>query len=283
MSKIAFLGTGLLGSALAEAACNRGDTVTVWNRSHDKLMRLADFGAELATSAEDAVRGATRVHLTLRDDAAVESVLSTARNGLAAHAVVIDHSTTLPCLTAERSARLNLEGVNYLHCPVFMSPQAARLSQGRMLVSGPVELFESVKSELEAMTSSLEYMGERGDLAAVHKLFGNSIIIGMTALMADVLTIANESDVRYQDAIKLLANLDFQKMIDGRGISMANGDFSPNFELTMARKDIELLLQAAGEKTLSVLPFIAKRMDQLIAEGHGASDCCVLGIDAVKC
>src|ERR1035437_8093054 len=130
MSNIAFLGTGLLGGAFAEAAAKRGDTVTAWNRSPEKVRALKQFGVIAAATPAEAVRGAARVHLILKDDAVVEAVLAAARAGLAPDAVIIDHSTTLPTLTAARAARLQAEGVKYLHCPVFMGPAAARKAQG---------------------------------------------------------------------------------------------------------------------------------------------------------
>ena len=137
MANITFLGTGLLGSAFAEAAAKRGDTVSAWNRSPDKLQALIPFGIKAAATPADAVRGATRVHLILKDDAAIEAVIAAARPGLAADTILIDHSTTLPRLTAERAARLQAEGLHYLHCPVFMGPAAVRKAQGSMLAAGP--------------------------------------------------------------------------------------------------------------------------------------------------
>lgn len=282
MSTIAFLGTGLLGAAFAQAAAQRGDTVTAWNRSPDKVLALAQFGVLAATSPAAAVRGASRVHLVLSDDAVVEEVLAAARAGLAPEAIIIDHSTTLPVLTKARAARLQAEGVNYLHCPVFMGPPAARQAQGTMMVAGPRALFERVQPELARMTGRLEYMGERADLAAVNKLFGNAMIIGVSALMADILTMAQASEVSGEDAVKLLGFLDLNAMVAGRGLNMAKGNFAPSFELTMARKDVRLMLEAAGDRPLAVLPLVASRMDQLIAAGHGSDDCCVLGIDAVQ-
>jgi len=75
MTQLAFLGTGLLGAAFAEAAAKRGDSVTAWNRSADKSRALEAFGIRVAASAADAVRGAQRVHIVLKDDAVVEDVL----------------------------------------------------------------------------------------------------------------------------------------------------------------------------------------------------------------
>ena len=155
MANIAFLGTGLLGSAFAEAAAKRGDNVVAWNRSPGKAQQLATFGVKAAATPADAVRGASRVHLVLKDDAVVEEVIGAARAGLSPETILIDHTTTLPALTAARSERLNAQGVKYLHCPVFMGPPAARSAQGSMLAAGPKALFESVQSELAWMTGKL--------------------------------------------------------------------------------------------------------------------------------
>ena len=285
MATIAFLGTGLLGSAFAEAAARRGDSVTAWNRSPDKALALAQFGVKAAATPADAVQGAERVHLILKDDAVVAEVIAAARPGLSADAVVIDHSTTQPQLTAERAARLDAEGIRYLHCPVFMGPSAARNAQGSMLVSGPVAIFDSVKAELARMTGRLDYLGERPDLAALHKLFGNAMFIGLWAVMADILTLAKAGGVPPEDAIKLLGTLDLNAVVAARGTSMAACNFKPTFELAMARKDVQLMLatvEMAGDLPLAALRSVAARMDQLIAAGYGAEDAGVLAIDAVR-
>ena len=282
MSKIAFLGTGLLGAAFAEAAAKRGDTVTAWNRSLDKVRALESFGVIAAATPADAVRGATRVHIVLKDDAVVEEVLAAARAGLSPDAIIIDHTTTLPTLTADRANRLNGEGVKYLHCPVFMGPPAARNAQGTMMVAGPKALYENVKAELAKMTGRVEYLGERADIAAVNKLFGNAMIIGVAAVMADVFTIAQASNVSADDAIRTLGFFDLNSLVSGRGAAMAKGNFTATFELTMARKDVRLMLETTGDRPMSALPAVAARMDQLITAGHGAADASVLGIDAVQ-
>jgi len=280
MANIAFLGTGLLGAAFAEAAAKRGDAVTVWNRSPDKARALAAAGIAVAATPAEAVRGAVRVHLVLKDDAVVNQVIDAARPGLAADAILIDHSTTLPALTAERAQRLAAAGVRYLHCPVFMTPLAARNAQGSMLVAGPLAAFESVKAELAAMTGRLEYQGERSDLAAAKKLFGNALILSLSGVMADMLTLARASGVDGEEAIKVAGLLDLNAIVATRGGNMARGSFPPSFELAMARKDLGLMLETAGARPLAVLPGLAARMDRLMAAGHGADDVSILAIDA---
>jgi 3-hydroxyisobutyrate dehydrogenase-like beta-hydroxyacid dehydrogenase len=282
MANITFLGTGLLGAAFAEAAAKRGDSVTAWNRSIDKVHALAQFGVKAAATPAEAVQGAARVHIVVKDDAVVDEVIAAARAGLSPEAILIDHTTTLPTLTAKRAERLHAAGLKYLHCPVFMGPPAARNAQGIMMVTGPKALFESVQADLAKMTGRLEYLGERSDLAAVNKLFGNAMIIGLSAVIADILTLAQASGVDGEDAIKLLGLLDLNGMVTGRGLNMAKGNFTASFELAMARKDVRLMLETSGNRPMAALPAVAARMDQLIAAGHGAADASALGIDAVQ-
>lgn len=281
MTQIAYLGTGLLGSALVEAAAKRGDQVTVWNRTASKARALEQFGVRVASSPADAVKGASSVHLVLTDDAVVDEVIEALRPGLSADAVILDHSTNLPEPTAARSRKLNGLGVNYLHCPVFIGPPAARAGKGTVLASGPRRLFDARKDELSRMAERLEYFGERPDLAAVWKLCGNAYFIGLTALVADVFAVARGADAPPADALKILDLFNASGLVAARGKAMLAGDVMPaNFELTMARKDVRLMIETADSLPLAALPGIAARMDALIAEGHGSEDSAVLGADA---
>jgi 3-hydroxyisobutyrate dehydrogenase-like beta-hydroxyacid dehydrogenase len=277
MANIAFLGTGLLGSAFVEAAQQRGDQVTTWNRTLDKARRLESFGARVASTPADAARGAERVHLVLKDDASVEEVIAALRPGLAPETIIVDHTTTLPKLTAARATRLNAEGVRYLHCPVFIGPSAARKAQGIIMASGPAALFEAVKPALEKQAAQVEYLGERPDLAAVYKLFGNAFIIGIMGLTSDVFAIARGGGVEPLDALRLLEFWNPAAVIKGRGRTMAAQDFTPSFELVMARKDLGLMLETAAGQDLAMLPALASRMDAAIEAGYGDRDMSVIG------
>jgi 3-hydroxyisobutyrate dehydrogenase-like beta-hydroxyacid dehydrogenase len=196
--------------------------------------------------------------------------------------VIVDHTTTLPVRTAARAAALAASGVRYLHCPVFMAPAAARKQQGIILVAGPSAVYAQVADALAAMTGRVEYLGERTDLAAVHKLLGNAMIVTMVGGFADVLSIAAASGVTAAEAQHLFTIFSPSAMLTGaRGTAMVKGDYTPSFELAMARKDVRLMIESAGALPLAALPGIAARMDALIARGLGDRDGGVLAIDAV--
>ena len=172
-------------------------------------------------------------------------------------------------------------GVSFVHAPVFMSPQMAKDAVGIMLVSGPQTVFDAVRGALEKMTGEVWYLGEQGDLAAAHKIFGNSMLFVIAAGVADVFAMAKGLGIAPSDALAVFAKFQPGGLIKSRGEKMARGDFSASFELTMARKDMRLMLDAAGSQPMVVLPAIADRMDQAIASGHGHEDLGVIAAGVV--
>jgi 3-hydroxyisobutyrate dehydrogenase len=282
MNTVAFLGTGLLGGAMVERMLAQGDSVTVWNRTASKLQALHAAGAAVAPAAADAVAAANHVHIALTDDAVVDAILAEVMPRLQADAIVMDHSTTLPVTTKGRAARLAEAGVRFLHTPVFMSPQMCRDGKGLIMVSGPSAIFEAAQPALARMTGDVWYLGERSDLAACYKLFGNSMLFAINAGLTDVLAMASNLGVAGDDAIALFSRFNTSMAIPMRGKKMAAGDFSPMFELAMARKDVRLMLESAGPQPLVVLPALAARMDEMIAAGHGKDDFAAIAAPVVR-
>jgi 3-hydroxyisobutyrate dehydrogenase len=272
MTDTAFLGTGLLGSGMVEAMLRRGERVTVWNRTAVKAQALVPLGATVAGTAADAVADADRVHLVLSDDEAVDGVLADVVPALTAGTLVIDHSTTSPVHTIARYARMRGAGVRFLHAPVFMSPDMARASEGLMLTSGPDALVEMAQPSLAPMASEVWHLGDDPGRAAAYKLFGNSMIFVITAGLADIFAMARHLGLPAADALAVFSKFAVGNVIKGRGAKMARGDFAASFEMTMARKDLRLMIEAAGDERLVVLPAIARRMDRAIANGHGHED-----------
>jgi len=280
MTNVAFLGTGLMGAALAEAAAKRGERVRAWNRTAAKARALEAFGVRAAETVPEAIAGADRVHVMLSDDPAVDPVLDAAGEALRS-ALVIDHSTTSPAGTAARARRLEARGIAFLHAPVFMSPKMCREAGGLMLVAGSRTTFARAEEALRAMTGRVEYLGERRDLAAANKLFGNAMIISICGGLADVYSMAASLGIDARDAHALFGKFNPTGVLTYRGAAMAVGDYTPAFELTMARKDTRLMIEAAQGRELAVLPALASRMDALIARGFGSDDMGVLAVDAV--
>jgi 3-hydroxyisobutyrate dehydrogenase-like beta-hydroxyacid dehydrogenase len=187
----------------------------------------------------------------------------------------------LPTVTAVRAARLAGAGVRFLHAPVFMSPQMCRDGKGLIMVSGPTDVFEAAHAALARMTGDVWYLGARSDLAAAFKLFGNAMILAISAGLPDVLAMAKNLEVSGEDAVGLFSRFNTAAVIPMRGRKMVSGDFSAMFELAMARKDVRLMMESAGDQPLIVLPALAARMDEVIAAGYAKDDFAAIAVPIV--
>jgi 3-hydroxyisobutyrate dehydrogenase len=278
VARIALLGTGLLGSGMVRHFLKTGTPVTVWNRSEAKARALEADGATVAATPDAAVAGADHVHFVLPDDAVVDDVLKQTAPALKKGAIVIDHSTTLPEATRKRFERVRAQGIRYLHAPVFMSPQMAADGVGLILVSAPKADFDEVCPELEGMTGQVWYLGERPDLAAAYKLFGNCMLFAISGGLADIVTMARVNDIDPVEALSVFTKFQAGNIIQGRGPRMARGEVTPpSFGVAMARKDVGLMIAAAKGQPLVALPGVAKRMDEVIAEGGADWDVAAIG------
>ncbi len=277
METVTFLGTGLLGAGFVEGMLARGThAVRVWNRTRAKAEPLAALGATVCDTPAEAVRGAARVHLVLLDDATVDATIEAFKPELQAGTILIDHTTNLPALVAARAARLEAEGFAYLSAPVFMNPDAARGATGLMMVAGSEERFTRLQPLLASMTGDLWYVGERTDLAASYKLFGNALLLSMAGALADVFHLADALHVERENAWMLFSRFKAENILPVRARKILNEDYTATFELQVARKDARLMLESAGDEPVPVLSAVAARMDALIAKGYGADDLAAL-------
>lgn len=281
---IAFFGMGLLGSGFVQALRRRDEEVHVYNRTHARAQALEAHGARAFRDAHEAVRGATRVHLTLSDDAAVDAVLEQASAGFSPGVIVVDHTTTSTRGASERVARWAKRDVRYVHAPVFMGPQNALDATGLMLVSGEQALVETVRPALEKMTGALWNLGPEAERAAAFKLLGNSFLMFLTSGLSDMLSLAKATGIEPHDAMSLFDKFNPGSTIGMRAKRMIDGAYDdPSWELVMARKDVRLMMEEAARAKvpLAVLPAIAARMDEVIAEGHAHHDWTVIAHDAL--
>jgi 3-hydroxyisobutyrate dehydrogenase len=281
---IAFLGMGLLGANFVRALRERGEAVQVWNRSANKARALTQVGAVAFEDLVDAVRGASRIHLTLSDDEAVDAVLERARPGFHKDVTIVDHTTTSPTGTRARAQRWADRGIAFQHAPVFMGPQNALEATGVMLASGVRSRFDRLEPELSKMTGKLVYLGEKPERAAAFKLLGNSFLMFMTAGFADFFALAKACGVPAKEAAGLFQFFNPAVTLPARLARVLSADFAnPSWELQMARKDARLMLEEAARSgsQLATLPAIAEAMDRYLERGHAHDDWTVIAKDSL--
>ncbi|MCW5659171.1 MAG: NAD(P)-dependent oxidoreductase [Burkholderiaceae bacterium] len=299
MTTIAFLGTGLMGTGFIQRARTNGLTVRAWNRSAAKAQALAASdaagGVTACATVAQAVQGAERIHLSLSDDASVDAVLEPLAGVLPSSAWVVDHTTTAVRPTAERVARWDARGVRFVHAPVFMAPANCAEGTGWMLISGDLARREragplpsansgvrstevvdpALQGALQAMTGKVIYLGPQPERAAAFKLFGNLTLLGLLGILGDVGRLAAAVGIDMKDAFSLFEHFNPGQTLPQRAKRISSGQYDPpSFEMSMARKDLRLMVEEAarGGQTLQLIPALAKLLDQGIARGEGHLD-----------
>ncbi|MSP57091.1 MAG: NAD(P)-dependent oxidoreductase [Myxococcales bacterium] len=275
MPNVAVIGAGLLGAGFVEHLLEQGVGVRVWNRTPSKLGPLAARGAVAAATPADAVRGVDRVHVVVAEDDAVDAVIQQFKGSLPKAVPIFDHTTNLPARVASRFTALRAEGFRYVPAPVFMAPANARAGTGLMLMSGPQVDADDYTEILLTMSGRLWYCGGRAELAAVYKLMGNSLIVGMSGVLSDALQIGAGAGLGGAELLTLLEHFNPGGMLPAfasRIERSATGDAS--FTLEMARKDVRLMIETASATAgpLFVLPGVAAGMDAALHDGHAAKD-----------
>lgn len=257
-----------------ESLLAKGHQVVAWNRTAAKLSALVEKGAVAAASPAQAVEGVDRVHVVLAEDAAVDAVIEAARPGLAAGTWILDHSTNAPAGVAARHTRLRAAGLRYVHAPVFMSPRDARGATGLMLLAATAEEAAELLPLLAPLTGKVWHVGERPDLAAVYKLCGNGMLVSLVGTMGDLFAVADAQGVPPAGVLALFEEFRAGAALPFMGRRVLSAPTAaPSFELTMARKDVRLMVEAAGgPEGLVVLPALAAGMDAALATGPGDRD-----------
>ncbi len=273
--KIAFFGTGLMGSGFVRRMRANGHEVNVWNRSADKARALEADGAKAFNDPADALAGVDRIHLSLSDDASVDAVLEPLAAAIPAATWIVDHTTTAVTPTAGRAARWRSRGRCFVHAPVFMGPSNALEGTGLMLVSGDKSQHDTLLPALQQMTGNVLYLGEAPERAAAFKLFGNLTLIGIMGVLGDVNRLAHAVGLSTSDAFSLFKHFNPGQTLPARAARIESADVTaPSFEVSMARKDVRLMIEEAerGGVPLLVMPGVAAMFDAAIARGEGALD-----------
>ena len=281
---IAYLGTGLLGSNFVRAMLRNSRQVQVWNRTESKATALEQYGAKAFKNVADAVMGADTIHLTLKDDTSVDEVLAAALPGIKQGATIVDHTTTSVDGAKKRTEEWRVKGFIYQHAPVFMGPANALDGTGFMLISGDQQVIADLEPSLSQMTGKLINFGTEVGKAAGIKLIGNCFLVGFSAGLADSLTLAASLDIPADDVASLFEQWNPATMLSARMNRMTSGVYNkPSWELSMARKDTGLFIEAAQKagRQLAIMPAIAEEMDKWVEKGHGNDDWTVIGKNAL--
>ena len=272
---VAVLGTGIMGAAMARNILTAGMQVRAWNRTREKAEPLAEDGATVADTPEEAADGADFLLTMLSDASAVEEAVGGDLLPALAEGGVWLQTSTVGLEGNERLEKLAADGgVSYVDAPVLGTRQPAEQGQLIVLASGPEEVRDRCQPLFDAVGSKTLWLGPAGAGSRL-KLVVNGWIVGLLGVLAETIAFAEATGV---DPAKFL------EVIEGgplglpyaqlKGKMMIEEEFPTSFSLELARKDAALVLDAAEKENLemAVTEAVAARFDEALEAGHGEED-----------
>ena len=271
--RVAFLGLGIMGHAMAGNLAKAGHEVTVWNRTPGKLVE----GAGVAPTPAAAANGAEVVWLCVSDTAAVEKVLfgpDGIEQSLTEGMIIADSSTISPSATVKFAERVRAKGAAYVDAPMTGSKIGAANGTLIFMVGGDPGVIDRLGPLFAAMGKKIFRMGETSKGQAT-KLAMNLQIAMIFEGFAEALTLATKLGVDAKQLVSLIeATMVRSGVVEYNAPFILQRDFTPNFPLRLMHKDILLALDAAKEARVK-LPGI-ETVEEIYAmateDGHSDLD-----------
>lgn len=274
---VAVLGTGIMGAGMARSLLREGLPVQVWNRTRSKAEPLADDGAKLAVTPEEAVASADVVLTMLTDGRAVQETISAAAPGLHEGQVWVQSSTVGPALTSDLADQAKRYGVAFVDAPVLGTKQPAEQGKLLVLAAGPEDVRDRIQPVLDAIGQRTMWLDRDGAAAAASrlKLVLNSWVLAVTTGVAETLSLAQGLGLDPKLFVEAISGggLDMPYLQTKSGVILA-GDYAPSFTVATASKDADLIAEAARSAGLR-LPMaaaVAERFRRAAELGHGGED-----------
>lgn len=272
MSTVAVLGLGGMGSRIARRFLDAGHDLVLWNRTPERMAPLAELGAVKAASPADAARGAEVVVTMVSDPAALRSV-SEGPDGVAAgisgSTTVVEMSTVGPGAVSRLASALP-PGTALLDAPVLGSFAEAESGSLRIFVGGPASLVERWTPLLSVLGSPV-HVGPLGAGSAA-KLVANSTLFGALGILGEALALADGLGLSREAAFEVLAATPLAAQAERRRGAIETGDYPARFSLSLARKDVDLILEAAAAAGVDLRLVTAARTWLAEAEDAGWGD-----------
>jgi 3-hydroxyisobutyrate dehydrogenase len=265
---------------MASSAVRNGISTVVWNRELTVARQMADQGAEVAASVVDAVKGVDVVITMVTDTEAVRSIavdlgmLEALRPG----AVWAQMSTIGVKGTTAVSSIVEKERSDVLFLDAPVSGSKVPAEQGKLVVfaSGSEQARPIVEPVFDAIGQRTVWLGPIGAGSRM-KLVNNTLLAFSAEGVANSFALALRLGL---DARTVLGAFEGGPLISpwsaGKMARIAGNDYSPEFPLALALKDVHLALEEADQERFAVLASLAREWDHLVNQGLGSEDVTVV-------
>lgn len=281
ITRVGFIGLGIMGRPMARCLLRAGFKLTVHSRSRGPVDEIVAEGATAAFTAAEVARASEVTITMLPDSPDVETVAlgpGGVLEGASSGGYYIDMSTIAPALSRRIAAAGRERGVGCLDAPVSGSDIAAKDGALSIMVGGSTADFDVVKPVLAALGRTIVHAGPPG-MGATFKLCNQVAGQGTLMMVCEALTLAARAGADLEVVIQALAGGAARSwMVENLGPKIAARDFAPGFMVRLAQKDIRLVQELAAETgtPLEGIDLLQRLYSDVSA--HGGAN---LGIQAV--
>jgi 3-hydroxyisobutyrate dehydrogenase len=264
-----------MGSAMARNLLVGGHEVRVWNRTREKAEPLAEAGARVCATPAEAASGAEAVITMLADGAAVEAAMV---GGGALDALPLDalwvQMSTVGVAATERLLRLAAgAGAVFLDAPVLGSKAQAEAGELVVLASGLREAGKRARPFFDVLARKTVWLGEAG-LGTRLKLVVNTWVLVTVENVAETVALAEALGLDPGRFFEAIEGAPFDMAYaHAKGAKILERDFSPQFPLELAAKDLRLVLEAAEDEVkVAAAAVTLAQFERALELGHGRED-----------
>lgn len=257
--RIGYFGPGLMGRGIIKTLLTKGFPVTIFaHREGLDLGELVRAGAKATRSLAEVASSSTVVLLTLPTSKEVEATIlgkPGLLDTLQAGSVVIDLSTSYPVSTCMLAARLRERKIDMLDSPMTGRPAQANAGELNLMVGGDRAVFERCQPIFRAIAKNIFHVGpiSHGNIV---KLVNNFLSQLGNAGVAEILPLVAKCGVDLKalyDVIRVSGGN--SRAFEGAVPAIAKGDFTVNFQLALAHKDVSYV-SALGKDVAIPLPMV---------------------------
>ncbi|MGW4398182.1 2-hydroxy-3-oxopropionate reductase [Amycolatopsis nivea] len=277
MSRIGFIGLGVMGTPMAAHLAAAGHEVSGFDLNADALAKLEAAGGRAANDVADAVSGAEVVITMLPNHPQVEQVVLApggVLDTIAPGTLLADMSTIRPETSIEVAKAGAAKGIRVLDAPVSGGQAGAEQAALSIMVGGDEADFAAAKPVFDTLGKTVVHVGPHG-AGQVVKAANQLVVGGIYGLVAEAIVLLEASGVDAGTGLDVLAGgLAGSRILELKRKSMVARKFEPGFRIDLHHKDMGIALAAArqSEVALPLTGLVAQLVAAGRAMGYGSLD-----------
>jgi len=253
ISRIGFIGTGVMGKSMARHIMNGGYQLMVYNRTKQKALELVAKGAKWCNTVTELTAAADLIITIVGYPADVEElyfgpdgIIANARLGI----YLVDMTTSTPALAQKIAIEAEAKGLHALDAPVSGGDVGAREAKLTIMVGGREEAFYTLKPIFSLMGQNISLQGPPG--SGQYAKLANQIIIANTMVgIAEAMAYAKKVGLNQEKVLKAIeTGAAGSFSLSQLAPRMIKGDFAPGFYVKHFIKDMNIAIKSAEELSL---------------------------------